>query len=328
MNSMIPLLTIKRILKLGLTNFWRNRWLSLAASLMIMLTLVTMGIFVLLSLFANSTAEGIKDRIDLTVYFYENATDAQIKDLEYQLSNRADVKKLTYVSKEQALTDWQHRPVNQKVKDLITADENPLPRSLQIQATDPAALNALAKIVSADQYKPYIRQVSYEQTRIAIDKLIRLTGFIRRSGLTLTTFLLVISLIVIMNTIRLTIFTRRDEIEIMRLVGANSSFIRVPFAVEAVLYGAFGALLAYASICVMMGSLGGRLAGYFADVASSSATPYFYLIQPYFEASSTHPINFFSSLLILWQLGLVQVLIGVLFGVICSFIALRRYLRI
>lgn len=256
------MMTIRRIIKLGFTNFWRNRWLSLAASLMIMLTLATMGIFALLNIFANSTAEGIKERIDLSVYFYENATEDQIKDLQYQLANRADVKKVTYISKEQALIEWQNRAINAKVKNLITADENPLPRSLQIKATTPEALAAIADALSAEQYRPYIRQISYEETKAAIDKLIRLTHFIRSLGWGLTVFLLVISLVVILNTIRLTIFTRRDEIEVMRLVGANNAFIRIPFSVEAILYGVFGSLLAFIGISMIMTYLGGRFASH------------------------------------------------------------------
>lgn len=318
---------MQRIIKLGFLNFWRNRWLSLAASLMIMLTLVTMGIFALLNIFVNSTAEGIKERIDLSAYFYENATEAQIKDLQYLLANRADVKSVKYVSKEEALADWQRRAINSRVKSLITKEENPLPRSLQIKATTPEALATIAKVLSAEQYKPYIRKVSYDETKSAIDRLIRLTHFIQKLGWALTIFLLAISLVVIMNTIRLTIFTRRDEIEIMRLVGANGVFIRVPFGVEAVLYGVFGALLAFLIICSLMTYYGARFAGYFADVAAASTTPYFYLIAPYFDTTFGQ-VNFLQSIATLWQLGMMQLVIGIIFSVSCSLIALRRYLRV
>lgn len=323
------MITLKRIIKLGLVNFWRNRWLSLAASLMIMLTLVTMGGFALLNIFANATAEGIKERIDLSVYFYDTASDEQIQELQYTLSNRSDVKNIRLISKDQALVIWQQRAINSKIKQLITADENPLPRSLQIKAAYPEALGAIAAAISTDQYKPLIRSLSYEETKAAIDKLIRLTHFIRRLGLGLTIFLLAISLVVILNTIRLTIFTRRDEIEVMRLVGANNAFIRVPFGVEAVLYGLIGGLLAYLIVSLAMAYFGTRLASYFADVAAATHTPYAYLIQPYFDSVSLgHTISFPESFIQLWQLGLLQILIGVIFSLFCSLIALRRYLRL
>lgn len=321
--------TLKRVLKLGLVNFWRNRWLSLAASLMIMLTLLTMGIFALLNIFVNSTADGLKDRIDLSVYFYENATETQIQDLQYKLANRADVKTVKYISKDEAFAEWEARAINSKVKNLITKDENPLPRSLQIKANDPQSLETIASVVSADTYKPYVREVSYQKTKDTINKLINLTRFIRRSGWALTVFLLLISLVVIMNTMRLTIFTRRDEIEVMRLVGANNIFIRLPFSLEAVLYGVAGSLLAYLLIAIVMTSFGPRMAAYFADLASASTNNYFYLIRPYFEAAtSTGSISLFASMGSLWQLFFMQLVIGIIFSVACSMIALRRYLKI
>lgn len=321
--------TIKRITKLGFVNFWRNGWLSLAATLMIMLTLLTMGVFALLNIFINSTADGLKERIDLSVYFYENATEAQIKDLQFFLANRSDVKAVKYISKDEAFELWQKRAINPKVKGLVTREENPLPRSLQIKATNPESLEAIAKELSAEKYQPYIREVSYQKTKTTIDKLIRLTHFIRRVGWSLTIFLLLISLVVILNTIRLTVFTRRDEIEIMRLVGANSGFIRIPFSIESILYGLFGGFLAYLVIAILMTYFGPRLAAYFADIAAASTTPYFYLIEPYFLLPAAgKSVNFITSAVALGQLGLLQLGVGVLFAVSCSLIAIRRYLRI
>lgn len=325
---MNPSVRFWRIFKLGLINFWRNGWLSLAASLMIMLTLVTMGIFALLTIFANATAEGIKDRIDLNVYFYENATEDQIKDLQYGLANRSDIKEVRYITKAEALELWQKRNINSKVKALITKDENALPRYLQIKPVTPEALEGIAKTINTEQYKPYIRTVTFDETKAPIEKLIRLTNFVRKTGWVLTLFLLAISLTVIMNTIRLTIFTRRDEIEIMRLVGANSSFIRIPFSIEAILYGLTGSLLAFGIIILTMTHFGPRLAGYFADVASAGTTPYFYMIRPYFDGVTGGDAGFWASVASLWQLGLLQIVIGILFAVSCSMFAMRRYLRV
>lgn len=320
--------TIKRIIKLGLFNFWRNRWLSLAASLMIMLTLLTMGIFALLNIFVNSTAEGIKERLDISVYFYENASEVQIKDLQYSLANRSDVRQVKYISKEDALAAWQARTINSKVKNLINKDENPLPRSLQIKSTSPEHLEAIAKTLSADTYKPIVRQVSYQETKETVDKLISLTGFIRRMGWVLTVFLLMISLVVILNTIRLAIYTRRDEIEVMRLVGANNVFIRLPFSIEALLYGVIGSFLAYLLVVMLMTYFGPRVAAYFSDLAAASSNNYFYLIRPYFDAVRVGGgSNFFASFFSLWQLGVLQLIIGLVFSISCSMLALRRYLR-
>ncbi len=322
------MITIGRIIKLGLLNFWRNRWLSLAASLMIMLTLLTMGGFFILNIFVNSTAQGIKDRIDLSIYFFDTATDDQIKDIQYRLANRADVKAVKYINKDDALAIWQQRAIKANVKNLVTKDDNPLSRSLQIKA-EPEALESIAADLTSPANAALIRNVSYEETKIAIDKIIRWTGLIRQFGWLLTVFLLLISLVVVLNTIRLTIFTRRDEIEIMRLVGANNAFIRIPFSIEAILYGTAGSLLAYLLICGVMSVQGPRFAGYFTDLASASSVDYFRLIQPYFEgAVSQTAVGFWQSFWSLGQLGLMQLAIGIIFSVSCSMIALRRYLRV
>ncbi len=319
---------LRRILKLGFTNFWRNRWLSLAASLMIMLTLFTMSVFALLNVLIDATTDGIKDRIDLSVFFYENATDQQIQDIQYQLLARPDVKKVQYVDKDQALRLWQQRVINPKIKDIITKDANPLPRSIQVKANTPESLGSIAHYLSGEQYKPIVREVSYQKTKAAIDTLLRLTKIVRRIGLLLTGFLLLVSLIVILNTIRLTVFTRRDEVEIMRLVGANGSFIRIPFSIEAILYGLVGGMLAFFALAIFMSIFGVRAAGYFADIATVASAPHYELLRPYFAASiAGEAVSLGRSILTLWQIGILQVAIGVIFSVGCSLIALRRYLR-
>lgn len=324
MNSMT---TFKRIVKLGLTNFWRNRWLSLGASLMITLTVGTMGIFLLLNILTHATIDGIKERIDLTVYFYDTMPENQIKDLQYLLSSRSDVKTVHYVDKNEALVQWQLHPITSRVQILVNQDENSLPRSLQVKATEPEALASIAQFVGTDAYKPYIRHISYaEKTKTAIEKLIRWSHFIQRLGLVLTVSLLVISLVVILNTIRLTVFTRREEIEIMRLVGANNSFIRLPFSIEAMLYGLTGALIAYLIIVAILAVFGPLIALNFADIVATK-TAHFYLIQPFFSVPAGQSANYLLTFFQLWQLGALQLLVGILFAVVCSLIAIRRYLH-
>jgi cell division protein FtsX len=113
----------------------------------------------------------------------------------------------------------------------------------------------------------------------------------------------------------------------MRLVGANAVFIRVPFTVEAILSGIAGSVLAYLLVCGLMYFFGPRLAASFSDTVST-ASSYFYLIQPYFDAISLNQrIGFWSTVIGLWPLGALQVVIGILFSISCSMLAIRRYLR-
>src|SRR3990167_10108482 len=132
---------IKRITNLGLTNFWRNRLLSLASTLVMTLTLLIISTFVIMTLVINKTTDRIKAKMDITVYFKDTATTDEIADLQQQLAIRADVKEVKYISKEEALEIWQEKQKNQRIKELVSSTENPLPRSLAIKATDPAELD-------------------------------------------------------------------------------------------------------------------------------------------------------------------------------------------
>src|SRR3990167_9549289 len=138
-------ISAQRISKLGLINFWRNRWLSLASTLVMTLTLLIISLFVILLIIIGAATDRIKAKMDITVYFKDSAQTEEISDLQQKLAARGDVKEVRYISKEEALAIWNERQKNQRIKELVTPEENPLPRSLAIKATDP---NNLVNIAS------------------------------------------------------------------------------------------------------------------------------------------------------------------------------------
>src|SRR3990167_5269020 len=229
-------LSFSRITKLGLTNFWRNRWLSLASTLVMTLTLLIITLFVVMTLVIGKTTDRIKAKMDITVYFKDSATTEEISDLQEKLAARADVKEVRYISKEEALQIWNEQQKNLRIRELVTPEENPLPRSLAIKAQDPEQLNAIADFLSADANTSIVHKISYEENKQIIDKLLAITSFIKKMGGLFSAIFIIVSILVILNTIRLAIFARKEEIEIMRLVGASDRFIRVPFIVEGTLY--------------------------------------------------------------------------------------------
>lgn len=241
-------LTTKRIIKLGLTNFWRNRWLSAQATLVLAVTLIFVTVFLLGQMVLGLAVAAVREKIDVTVYFEDVVPDVTIKDLQAQLATRSDIKSIRYISKEEALEIWQGRPTSTKIKGLISAANNPLPRSLQVKTDDPAALEAVTTLFSGVQFQGKVRRVSYQETKTAIDKLLRITDFMKQFGFGLSIFFMIISVVVVLNTVRLALFTRREEIEVMRLVGASAAFARSPFLVEAALYSFIATLLALTAI--------------------------------------------------------------------------------
>lgn len=302
-------LTISRITKLGLTNFWRNRWLSLASTLVMTLTLLIISIFVMMTIVINKTTDRIKGKMDITVYFLDEASTDEISDLQQKLAARADVSEVKYISKEEALEIWQEQQKNQHIRELVTAAENPLPRSLAIKATDPATLNSIADYVASEEFQPLIHKISYEENKVIIDKLLAITSFIKKIGWLFSIVFIVVSILVILNTIRLAIFTRKNEVEIMRLVGASDRFIRVPFIVEGSLYGLIACVLAmiimYLGVFAVLGPLTSRYLG---------------------EAVSENMRSFFAGHFAL--IFLLQFLVGIVTGIGCSMFSIRKYLKV
>src|SRR3990167_6257909 len=170
--------SISRITKLGLTNFWRNRWLSLASTLVMTLTLLIISLFVVMTIVIGKTTDRIKAKMDITVYFKDSATTEEISDLQEVVAARADVKEVRYISKDEALQIWNERQKNLRIRELITPEENPLPRSLAIKGQEAEQLNAIADFLARKANNSIIHKISYEENKAVIDKLLAITSFI------------------------------------------------------------------------------------------------------------------------------------------------------
>ncbi len=301
-------ISISRIIKLGLTNFWRNRWLSLASTLIMTLTLLIITLFVVMTIVVGKTTDRIRSKIDVSVYFKDSATTQEISDLQQKIAARPDVKEVRYISKEEALDIWDQQQKNQRIKELVTAEENPLPRSLTIKTNNPDNLQQIVDYVSDPQFSNLIHKVSYEDNKQIIDKLLAITSFIKKIGWLFSIVFIIASVLVILNTIRLTIFTRKDEIEIMRLVGASDRFIKVPFIIEGVVYGFLACILAQVVLWLAIGFVSPLTNQYLGSEVTQNM------------------ISFFLGHFIL--IFLLQLLVGILVGIGCSLFSIRKYLRI
>lgn len=301
-------ISISRIIKLGLTNFWRNRWLSLASTLIMTLTLLIITLFVVMTIVIGKTTDRIRSKIDVSVYFKDSATTQEISDLQENLAARSDVKEVRYISKEEALDIWDQQQKNQRIKELVTSEENPLPRSLTVKTIDPANLQKIVDYVSDPQFSSIIHKVSYEDNKQIIDKLLAITSFVKKMGWIFSIIFIIVSVLVILNTIRLTIFTRKDEIEIMRLVGASDRFIKVPFIIEGMLYGILACILAMGILWLAIGFVSPLTNQYLGTAVTENM------------------ISFFLGHFIL--IFFLQLLVGILVGIGCSLFSIRKYLKI
>lgn len=299
-----------RVIKLGCMNFLRNQWLSAASTLVVAITLFIIGVFAIQSIVIVQTSEGIQDKLDLTVYFNDDVPEESIQEVRRTIANRPDVKSVDYVSKEQAFALWQERRTSERIKSLVTPEDNPLPRSLVVKAHDPANLKTIAKVFEGNQYTTSVRRVSYTDNASVIESLSATVKTVRRNGWVLAGIFLFLSFILVYNTTRIVILSRQHEIEIMRLVGSTEAFVRWPFLIEAALFGILGTGCALAALYGFLKY----------DLASS--TP----ILSIAKFLAPDMLAFYKQYFI--PLMVSSLFVGVGLSMFMSFIAVRRFVRL
>ena len=299
-------ITLYRVTKTSLISLWRNRWLSLAATFIMILTLVTISVFASLLIVINKTTETLKDKVDMVVYFNDTTSKDQIFAIQNILLSRSDIENVNYISKETALLRWKERNKdNEKIRDIISSTNNPLPRSLEVKTEKPEDLEKINQYLIGDDYKPLIKEISYQKNKVLIDRLVRITTFIKIVGYSLSLVFVLIAVLIVYNTIRLTIFARAGEIEIMKLVGASDWYVRGPFIFEGVSYGLLGALISSILFAI----------------AFKLSVP---KIEAYLSLSNLNSAYLGMNMALII---FMQFLVGVALGTVCSVIAVKKHLE-
>lgn len=301
--------TLPRIVSSGFRSFVRNGWLSVAATGIVTFALVLVSIFAMLLLLGNDVVKTIQGKIDVEVYFKDDAKTQDILTLKQQLEAQPNTQSVVYISKQQALEIFKGRSEKSKqlADEAITEENNPLPPSLQIKAKDTNNLDAFNPVLESDFAQPLIAERSDKENRAIIQNLQRIVGFIRSIGLFISLVVLTFSVLVVFNTIRITIFSRREEIEIMRLVGASNWYIRGPFVMEGILYGLIATVIALGAVYLVVLAFGPALSSYLKEI-NEDVGKYFIDNLPVIIA--------------------IQLVTGIGVGIISSMIAIRRHLRV
>ncbi len=233
----------KRTLVGGLRGFYRNRTVSLSSIFILTITLSIVTAFYIFRSVFDYTLEQVKEKVDVRVYFTVDATEAQVTEVRAKLLGLADVKSATYTSREQALEDFKkkHEGDQLTLQALDELGSNPFGASLSVVAKDTSRYEAIASQLGEGSgllgdNRGVIDKVNYYQIKDSIDKLNSIIGWTNTVGFWLSIVFVLMSCMIVYNTIRLAIFVYRDEIAVMKLVGASNMFIRGPFIVESVLY--------------------------------------------------------------------------------------------
>ena len=305
----------KRITRTGFVNFWRNGFLSFSAIIVITLSLSVFGALIFGSAFGRALLKEVKNKVDINVYFTLSAPETDILSLKKTIENLPEVAKVEYISREQALTDFKNKwkDNNLILQGLEEIGENPFPAVLNIKAKEPSQYAGIAHFLE-NMDSDIIEKVNYNQNKLIIDRLGRIIPAAEKSGTLIAVLFILVAIIITFNTIRLIIFTARDEISVMKLVGASNLYIRGPFVVSGIMYGMFsgvltlillGAFAYYSDVLVVRfsGIQGSSDLGLLANVFSS------YFLQ-----------NF-------GQIFLIIIGSGIILGAISSYLAVKKYLR-
>lgn len=305
-------INFKRIIKSGFINFWRNGVVSFASILVMTMTLFVLGSVLFVNATLDASLNQIKDKVDINVYFVTNAKEEDILTFKNSLEALSEVAMVEYVSREQALEQFKIRHENDELtlQALDELGENPLGANLNIKAKKTSQYEGIAKFLesknalSTVDKTTIIDKINYLQNKTAIDKLTKIIDSAETFGFIVITILIIASIIITFSTIRLAIYTFKDEISVMKLVGASNSYIRGPFVFEGIMYGITAGIITLILFYPLTIWLGPLTENFFSDIN---------LFDYY--------MNNFSKIFFI-ILGS-----GTLLGAFSSYLSVRRYLE-
>lgn len=301
---------IRRVIKSGFFNFWRNGFVSISSVLVMTVTLCVIGGIIFMAAILNTSLSEIKNKVGVNVYFVTSATEDEVLSFKTELESLPEVSTVSYISREEALANFKKLHENNEVtlQVLSELDDNPLGASLAVKADDTTQYQTIAKFIQEKNLLskngvPIVDKVNYTDKQLIIDRLTKIVTSAERLGVIVTLFLVILSILISLNTIRLAIYTMREEISVMKLVGASSAYVQGPFVVSGIMYGLLAAVLTLIVFYPLTFWLGG-------------ITENFFIGLNVFEYYLAH----------FGQIFLIIVGSGVVIGGLSSYIGAKRYL--
>ena len=306
------LITLFRTFKFGMDSFIRNSWLSVAATAVMVITLlIIFNAFVAQNILTDTLGE-LRNKVDMSIYLKTETTDKDAEVLTAELNKLSSVRSVTYISAIQAREQIiESNKTDNAVLDAIKEATNKNPATLRVIVADINDTSQLQDFVANNSYIKDLLNPDFSpsfagERRTTIESIGRAVNFAQQIGVAAGSVFVIISSLIIFNTIRMAIFNRREEIQMMKLIGADKSFIRGPFLVESVMYGFIAAFIATGI-------------GVWALYTSvETLTSYQIAVQP--------TINLIMGYMPL--LLLAMIIIGSVIGIISSLFATHRYLKI
>ena len=307
-------ITFQRILKSGITKFFRGGLISVATVLVMSLSMLVFGFVVVGGIFVNGVIAGIEDKVDISVYFKSDSPDERILSLKKELESNQNVKNVEFVSKEKALENFleRHKGDALILRSIEIVDQNPFSANLNIQAHRTDKFEDITRFIEASAYSALLDidsfgspKITFRQNEEAINKLSNVLSISRKIGFFVSGILALIALMVAYNTVKVAIYNSKDEIAVMQLVGASRSFIRGPFLVEGLIHGFISAAFTIFALYGVLLWTGGRIASAFGGLN----------IYTYFISN-------------IFQISLILIAVGALLGMLSAQFATKRYLKV
>jgi cell division transport system permease protein len=308
---------LQRVFKTAFVNFWRNGSINIATTGIMTVTLLSISILVILTFLGNSLVENFKTRIDISVYFNSESSEEDILKIIDEVRGLPAVRDVVYTSKEDAWNRFKAKysdnaVISQGVSEL---DENPLFATASVKAKNIDQYVGINEFLSETRFQNTIKKVSFNESKTQITNLSLITKSIQKDGAIIVLVFVIISLFVVFNAIRLTMYNYKQEVKIMNLVGAGKWYIQMPFIIEGALYGVIGSILSVAILAGMIFLT--------KDVKNIESFLYGGSLAGFFKGSLTE--YFKSNFMLIFGIQLVT---GMAIGVLSSLIAIRKYMKI
>lgn len=301
----------KRVIRSGFVGFWRNAFVSLASIFVMTVALFVICSTMLLDQLLGASLQQIQNKVDINVYFVTTAEQTEMNALETQVRALPEVVEVTFTSREEALEQFRerHRGDELTIQALEELGENPLGASLSIRAQNTAQYESIASFLEEQQAQeeaqnPLIDRVNFVKNKEAIDKLTSIIGAVEKASITTMVILILAAILITFNTVRLAIYTTREEISVMRLVGASNTYIRGPFMLQGVMYGIVAGVLSILIVYPILLWIGPATENFFQ-----------FNLFDYFVTNFIHIFG-------------VVVGSGIALGLVSSTLAVSRYLRV
>lgn len=297
--------SFRRVVRAGFVGFWRNAYVSLASIFVITIALFVIGSTMMIDQLLTVSLSQLQAKVDINVYFVTTATKDDIDALVNSVKALPEVEKVTYTSREDALAQFRSK-YNGDTTTMQALDElkdNPLGATIAVQAKETSQYESINRFLT-EANNPVVDRINYADNKQSIEKLSSIIAAVKQASFITLIVLLVAAVMITFNTIRLAIFTAKEEISIMRLVGASNMYIRGPFMLQGLMYGLISGVLALLILYPIVMWLGPKTAVFFE-----------FNLFDYFISNFT---NIFG----------ILVGIGISLGLMSSVLAVARYLRV